>query len=153
MAPRSKTPDRGGPDGPSGPSDTPDPPSAAPQPPAAPPGDTPSPLGELFLLDATTADNNVLQDIVNRQVRYITTKHQLAFDHNVLFLFDSGSISRSDANRVYSGVSAFDSDKPLLLIVNSTGGDVASAYFIATERRDFPAFGSWSRRTFGAGSR
>ena len=88
-------------------------------------------MTKLFQLDPSTADNSKLQGIVNEHVQWVVEKHPVAAEHNVLFLFRSGSISRSDANRIYSGVSAFDVDKPLLLIVNSSGGDVASAYFIA----------------------
>lgn len=133
MSPKGKTPDAGSPDIPGETPPVPDAPAAAPVPPEAPtaPGAAPPPIGKLFLLDANAVDNNKLQEIVNEHVRYVVARHPVATDHNVLFLFDSGSISRSDANRIYSGISAFDPDKPLLLIVNSSGGDVASAYFIA----------------------
>jgi len=108
-------------------------PTAPPQPSPTPdePDATASPIGELFQFDPDTVTDNALQDVVNRQVRWVLSRHPVAGEHNVLFLFDSASISRTDANRIYSGISGFDPEKPLLLIVNSTGGDVASAYFIA----------------------
>lgn len=135
-APRSATSDTDPPEGAPPPGDAP---AALPQPPpaSAAAGGTPPPIGELFQLDPATATDEALQDIVNRHVRWILAQHAGAGEDNVVFLLTSGSISRSDANRIYSGVSNFDTNKPLLLIVNSTGGDVAPAYFIAKLCRQY----------------
>lgn len=139
--PRSKPPEPGGsqPDESGGAAPSPGEPAAPPQPPPPPatPGTTPPPIGELFQLDPTVAADDALQDVVNRHVRWILARHPIAAEDNVLFLFDSGSISRSDANRIYTGVSRFDQEKSLLLILNSTGGDVAPAYFIAKLCRQY----------------
>jgi len=113
--------------------DTPaDAPAAQPlPPPPPPPGEKTPPFGELFQLPPDATDI-VIQDVVNRHVQWILDRHPIAADHNVLFLFPLVSIGRSDANRIYTAVTALQQpEKPLLLIVNTTGGDVASAYFIS----------------------
>jgi len=116
-----------------------DEPAALPHPPPTPasPSSPPAPLGELFQLDPSSATDEVLQSIVNRHIQWILARHPVAIEDNVLFLHNSGSISRSDANRIYSGISQLDLEKSLLLIINSIGGDVAPAYFIAKICRQY----------------
>jgi hypothetical protein len=106
----------------------------------APPGTAAPPMNELFelkpdALDATPAQiaatDERLRNIVNRQVHWLLRRDPVVEEHNVLFLFDSTSISRFTANRIYTGISSFDFNKPLLLVVNSPGGQVPPAYFIA----------------------
>jgi hypothetical protein len=110
-------------------------------PPQPSPATTPSadapPMGDLFLLNPGDATDDAIQDIVNRHVKWIMAKHPVATEDNVLFLHEPGSISRVDSNRIYSSVSRVDPDKSILLIINSTGGDVAAAYFIAKLCRQY----------------
>lgn len=100
---------------------------AGPQPPAEKP--QAAPLG-LFELESS-ATSEELQDAVNRQVMAEVEKSGLLKSHTVLILFDDHSLNRFAADRIYSALAAANSEKPILLILNSSGGDVATAYQIA----------------------
>ncbi len=90
-----------------------------------------APMGELFDLAPENATDESITAIVNRHVQWILGRHKVAAAHNVVVLHKSSSIMRSDANRVYRGLSKTDRSKPLLLVVSSPGGEIAPAYFIA----------------------
>ncbi len=107
-------------------------------PPPAPPGDdslgsdsAPSALDDLFGLDPAKADDEQIQEIVNRHVATEVEGSRLASEYNILILSEDRSLTRSAANRLYRALAAADSEKPVLLILSSPGGDVAPAYFIA----------------------
>lgn len=103
---------------------------AAPQPP--PPADKPMPpLMALFSLDPSQATNEQIQDLVNREVALDLEKSGLLATHTVLLLCDEHSLTRFAADRMYGALAGADAQKPILLILNSTGGDVAAAYLIA----------------------
>lgn len=90
-----------------------------------------TPLSEFFGLPAEQATDEQITSIINRHVQWILDRHEVTASHNVIVLYQSMSISRSDANRVYRGLAKTDRSKPLLLVLSSTGGEVAPAYFIA----------------------
>lgn len=113
-----------------------------PSPPAADSGPGPSgagaadsaspPLGELFGLDPSLPVlDDQLKDIVNRHVAWLLTRHPISAEHNVLVLYQSMRLSRSDADRIYDGLSKARRDQPILLVISSRGGEVEPAYFIA----------------------
>lgn len=125
--------------------------SAATEPPAAPtsPEEAPShqegtgptpppptekpvpPLAVLFGLDPSTATDDQIHDPVNRQVGADVEKSGLSASHTILVLHDDHSLTRFAADRIYEALAGCDQTKPILLLLNSTGGDVAAAYLIA----------------------
>jgi hypothetical protein len=82
----------------------------------------------LFALAAGASDDQI-QEIINRQVAADIDASGLADKYTVLVLRDT--ISRSSSNRIYRAVRGAPSAKPILMVVDSDGGDVAAAYFIA----------------------
>lgn len=92
---------------------------------------SPPPIGQLFSLDAEVATDDQLQEMVNAQLTYLLNQSAVRDRANVLVLHDSGTLHRGAANRIYSSVSAAAADKPILLVLQSPGGDVSTAYFIA----------------------
>ena len=110
---------------------TPQPEVAGPQPPA-PASDAPEPpLVALFTLDASSATDEQIQDSVNRDVTRIVEESGLLAKYTILILHDDHSLSRFGADRIYGALGGADTSKPILLVLNSTGGDVAAAYLIA----------------------
>lgn len=97
---------------------------------------TPSPMDRLFALKAPVADDREIGQLFAQQVSSHLKHAKLDQTHNVLLLHDDVSISQMDANRIYSAARTVDKAKPLLLIVNSPGGDIASAYQIAKVCRE-----------------
>lgn len=89
------------------------------------------PLTAMFSPEAAQLTDDEIREIVNRQILFELTKVDFEKDYNILFLFDENSITRSSANRIYNAVTEADPKKPILLIMSSSGGDIAAAYFIA----------------------
>ena len=96
-------------------------------------GDNPDrpPHNELFALDSDSASDEKLKEIVQRHIEWEITRSALKDTHNILFLYDSTAIARGDANRIYDAVSSCDPQRKTLLIIHSSGGDIAAAYFIS----------------------
>lgn len=106
-------------------------PEAGPPPPAPVVESPEPPFNEFFSLDPTTVTDAQLQDIMNRHVAFEVERANLRETHTVLVLHDDHSLARHAADRIYEAVASADTRRPLLLILNSTGGDVAAAYLIA----------------------
>jgi hypothetical protein len=109
-------------------------PAPSPSPPPPPPS---PPLAELFSGDSEQFKNDQIEAIVNRQILFDLEKTELLKNYNVLFLFEEKSITRFYANQIYNAVTGADKNKPILLVLNSPGGDIAAAYFIAKLCREY----------------
>ena len=57
--------------------------------------------------------------------------------YNLLILYDEGQMVKSDADNIYNAVTAFSDKRPILLVLHSTGGEVASAYLIGKLCREY----------------
>jgi hypothetical protein len=108
------------------------PPSAIASPPPSPTlAPSEPPLQELLSLDPASATDDRIQDILNRHIAHEIKKSSLGQSHTILVLHADHSITRATANRIYDSLREVDADKPMLLILNSPGGDIAAAYLIA----------------------
>lgn len=107
--------------------------STPPVPPAAPPPTTKPvpPLMTLLALDPAQATDEAITDLVNRQVAGQIEASGLSAKYTILVLYDDHSMSRLAADRIYTSLQGADKQKPILLVLNSTGGDIAAAYLIA----------------------
>jgi len=84
----------------------------------------------LFGLDPAAGDDQI-QDPVNQQVDADVRGSGLLTTHTVIVLHDDHSLTRFAADRIYEALRTADPAKPILLILNSSGGDVAAAYMIS----------------------
>lgn len=121
-----------GPPPPSSPQEAPptQPELAGSQPPPPGPEKPLPPLAALFALEPPVTDEQI-QDPVNRQVSLDVEKSGMQTTHTILLLHDDHSLTRFAADRIYRALEGTDPTKPILLVLNSTGGDVAAAYLIA----------------------
>lgn len=103
-------------------------PEESPSPPPEPKAPT---IADFFGLEGDRATDEQIQDLACQVLAAEIAKNPLSAKFNVLLLFDEGSIHRTTSNRIYSALSSIDSTKPILLILNTPGGDVASAYLIS----------------------
>lgn len=87
-------------------------------------------LLQLFRLKDTEFDLDTVGTIVNGSMVALLKKSPVAAGYNVLFLNDTTSLQRSDADRIYRALRKCDSDRPLLLLLSSDGGNVSAAYFV-----------------------
>lgn len=92
-------------------------------------------------MEFADADNSKVELLINQAVAEEMAKFDVAQKYNVVLLYDSTSLARSDADRVYKAISSFAESRPILLVLHSTGGSIAAAYFIAKLCRDYSANG------------
>lgn len=94
------------------------------------------------LLNALTPDNDIKdnsKEIIHAWVEDTKseTAKTLRRDYNIIIQYDSSTMLRTDADKIYSAVKKTESDKNILLILYSSGGDVSSAYLISKLCREY----------------
>lgn len=80
-----------------------------------------------------------IKKLIHDEVAADLKDEPLAETFNIVFLYDSSTLLRSDTDRIYRAVTSLTTRKPLLLVVDSGGGDIASAYLIAKLCREYAA--------------
>jgi len=71
--------------------------------------------------------NNLFQQYLNQ----IISKNSDISKYNILILYDNTRLVRADADRIYSAITKFtDTQKPILLILHSSGGSIGAGYLI-----------------------
>lgn len=101
--------------------------------------DTPAPpslFARLFAIKPGPDCSEQVEKVVLEEVRRHLQAAGSDAKYNVLFLHDPTSIAQNDANRIYSAIKGCNRERPLLLFLNSPGGDVAAAYLIAKVCRE-----------------
>jgi membrane-bound ClpP family serine protease len=96
----------------------------------------PPPWFELFDLDHEAAKSEEIQSIVNRDITELLSGDPAAAEYNVRILYDSRSIGRGDADRIYRSLRGVDRERPILLVVKSPGGSISAAFFVAKVCRE-----------------
>jgi ClpP class serine protease len=94
---------------------------------------------ELIQLQNASPSDEDLQKLVAAQVEEDLAGNSLLSTHNLIFLFDTVSIARVDTDKIYKTLVHVDKSKPILLIVDSPGGNISAAYFIAKLCREYTA--------------
>lgn len=85
---------------------------------------------ELLKLKGSEPDDKEVAAIIDRMFEKTVAKHDVSKLYNVAFLMDTSALHRIDADKIYRSLSDLESEKPLLLILSSSGGDIAAAYLI-----------------------
>ncbi len=80
--------------------------------------------------NGTQAKKDEFNPLLQKFLKQEITKHECADDFNILILFDNTILVKGDSDKIYEAVTAFNNDKPLLLILLSGGGESGSAYLI-----------------------
>lgn len=87
--------------------------------------------------DATNEEKQKLNDNIRKYLKQIIGKHDIAEKYNILILYDSSVMVKSDADSIYNAVTNFKTEKPLLLFLTSNGGEIGSAYLIGKLCREY----------------
>ncbi len=94
------------------------------------------------LIDAYSSDS----DDVKRSIFFKAFKQYLIQEvnkfkciskYNLVILFDDTTMMKSDADKIYNAVTAFDKKKPMLMVLLSGGGVAGSAYLIGKLCREY----------------
>ena len=67
---------------------------------------------------------------INLYLKQEVSKTPCFSKYNILILYDSSTMVKSDADNIYSAITSFEEKKPLLLMLYSNGGVIGSAYLI-----------------------
>lgn len=90
----------------------------------------PAPVLKLLKLRGADPDNSELEEIVCGAFEDVASGYDIYDKYNIIVLFDQMRLHRMDANKIYNSLSGVSKDKPILLVLDSRGGDVAAAYLI-----------------------
>jgi hypothetical protein len=82
-------------------------------------------------------DKTIVRDMLKIYVKQVMSKYSVANKYNVLILFDSSTLIKSDADNIYKAVNKFTEKRPLLLILYSYGGQIGSGYLIGKLCREY----------------
>jgi membrane-bound ClpP family serine protease len=74
---------------------------------------------------------------ISRYIGRIVSEHQVSSRYNILILYDESKMLKSDADSIYSAVTGFTEQKPLLLILHSDGGAIGAGYLIGKLLREY----------------
>jgi ClpP class serine protease len=94
-------------------------------------------LVESLQPDAKTEKINYRDDLIRQFLIQETTQDDIYNHYNILILHDEGTMLKADADHIYSAAKSFKESKPILLILYSSGGVIASAYLIGKLCREY----------------
>lgn len=75
--------------------------------------------------------------IISRYLHQQVNEISVYNSYNIVVLYDDSTMVKSDADKIYNAVTKFSSDKPMLLVLYSLGGEAASAYLIGKLCREY----------------
>jgi hypothetical protein len=88
--------------------------------------------------NVTDEQDNLRNESFKKALLQVISRYPSVIDkYNLLILNDEGHMVKSDADNIYNSVVTFSERKPILLILHSTGGEIASAYLIGKLCREY----------------
>lgn len=109
-----------------------------------PPGQKPITEQELLKLiysnyspTGSQEDRSNTLKTISTYIKQEASKNPIFNKYNILIMFDPFRMVKPDADKIYNAVTSFKDNKPLLLILYSSGGDAGSAYLIGKLCREY----------------
>lgn len=87
--------------------------------------------------NSTDEINKKRDELLQQYLKQVINEYEISSKYNILILYDKGQMVRSDADNIYSAITTFQNNKPILLILYSKGGDAGSAYLIGKLCREY----------------
>lgn len=87
--------------------------------------------------NSTGQGKSEFQELLTKFLKQEINKHHCASVYNILILFDNTTLIKSDSDQIYRAVNKFNNKKPLLLVLQSKGGDPGSAYLMGKLCQEF----------------
>lgn len=82
--------------------------------------------------DKVDAKENISKYLLQQASSYAASE-----TYNILVLYDTSTMVKTDADSIYKAVTSFSSSRPLLLVLYSNGGNIGSAYLIGQLCREY----------------
>lgn len=79
----------------------------------------------------------IAKRVINQYLQQVASKFKCHADYNILILFDKGTLIKSDADNIYNAITNFKDNRPILLVLLSSGGSAGSAYLIGKLCREY----------------
>jgi hypothetical protein len=80
--------------------------------------------------NATDATKKAAVEAITLFLFQTANEHKVVNDYNIIIMYDPTQMIKGDADHVYDSLTRFTSEKPLLMILYSKGGDIGAAYLI-----------------------
>lgn len=88
--------------------------------------------------DASEENKKIFSTTFTKYIKQEIEKNLSASKYNILVLFDNTILVKGDSDQIYKAVTSFsDTNKPLLLVLLSGGGEPGSAYLIGRLCREY----------------
>lgn len=83
------------------------------------------------------AQKAIFQKDFKIHLNQLVQKSSIADKYHFIILYDNSTMLKSDADKIYDTVTTFDKNKPVLMVLLSTGGVPGSAYLIGKLCREY----------------
>ena len=94
-------------------------------------------LIDTYRIDGDENQKGLFLETFRKYLLQVIDKYKIKDKYNFVFLFDSSTMLKSDADKIYNSVTDFDKKKPILMILYSSGGVPGSAYLIGKLCREY----------------
>lgn len=93
-------------------------------------GDVFSSIIKGYGADGSDDEKNIAKETIKQYLLGSISDLNETHKYNIVVLYDSSTMVKSDADSIYNAVTSFTDEKPILLILYSNGGIIGSAYLI-----------------------
>ena len=90
-----------------------------------------------YKAEGVEEDKKNARQAIKDYLKHTISQFDLASKYNIVVLYDSSTMVKSDADSIYNAVTSFSDEKPILLILYSNGGVIGSAYLIGQLCREY----------------
>ncbi len=87
--------------------------------------------------DGNDSSINEFQEKFRQLLNQEIENFDISKAYNIVILYDDSTMLKSDADKIYSAVTTFDKQKPVLMVLLSNGGVPGSAYLIGKLCREY----------------
>lgn len=94
-------------------------------------------LIDAYSSDSDDAKKSIFFKAFKQYLFQEVNKFKCMSKYNLVILFDDTTMMKSDADKIYNAVTAFDKKKPMLMVLLSGGGVAGSAYLIGKLCREY----------------
>ena len=94
-------------------------------------------LIKAYSAEGEKIDKDIFNSTFKKYLQQLVTKNEISKKYNIVIIFDEGTMLKSDADKIYSAVTTFKKNKPILMVLLSNGGEPGSAYLIGKLCREY----------------
>jgi ClpP class serine protease len=80
--------------------------------------------------DSSDENKKVFNEVLKKYLDQLVQTYNFEKKYNILILHDDSTLIKSDADKIYSAVTSFTEERPILMVLLSRGGASGPAYLI-----------------------